>query len=920
MFESWEKPAGLQQEGEAQNKTPEQGAEKNKMLSPEETLEKRYNIKAEDLEQIPDFKELSAGQKAMVVDNFQQAAYARITERALERRDEETKEAGWLGKMKREFFHRGTYRKAEEAEAAEFLKGGMAANGEMLKDLVAMTKESGLDASIKENGELEILYGGSTEGLSPEEKEIVDGFNEAAGALVEKGAEWKYGFFEKKKFAKTRKAYDENFEKLINLKHRQLGNDKDAALAMAQIDRNVQMNQLLTTDDDIEKTMSTVESEATYKRVLKSAAMERGGYMALGAAARTITGGFLGIAMAPAVAAGIGAWTSRERSLRKIREEATYAEGGKEQKMFRKVGSFNLSRKEIENLKRAEKSHETEEEFQKRKADLLAELEKQEKAGKKPAEKEKLLNVVDVKHLTKRLEGLMEKLKETKDEDKKKEIRTELNNRLFYTQQKLDSGLVNYGSEKERLKNQYNLLMMQSSAEIEAALAEPEVNNAVQARLDEFLSYKEGKVSKKVRMDTLKGALISGGCAVLGYTIRDFFSGFHSDAAEYVRHLFGGQSSAGPAVHEAAAHAAAMPHGSGGTAMHEAATAAIPRGEAVPVPEASVHEVAATIDKGGNIWEAAHRLGVSHKEFLELWNNPDSAYNGHHLSDMTLVHPGDKIVAVYNAAGKGPHLELIPGGHGKPGTDYDFYRLVTEKKFGPKATLGKVEPMGMTNDHPIEEMFGAHGAGVGQAAHETAAQAAGHAAGQTGPVAPHHAGDWTKEVFGKPSSGHQNTMGYPDHYPPTIPTHPDHPAGNPIWELHHEASLHPDPVSIDAKNLVGEAKFSYDAGGNPVKLQENFTIFGSTGHEYFSKNFEDILTRYASANHLDASKVIGKMHLADRDLLTHIKVYDQIKSNPYYSKESDFLLKNIKRGIQEITKTYGPGILDKTKLAEFLKK
>ncbi len=855
------KPSDKEKEGKLVN-SPETAEVKSDPLSAVmQKFSDRYNIKAEEFEQIPGFKELTTGQKAMVLENFQQAAYARIAERALERRDKETEEAGFWGKIGRGIFKGEAYHKAERAEAEELFKGGLAESGDLLKEIVSLTQVSRLDATFGKDGKLEILYGGTSDGLSPGKKAVVDDFNKTAGAFVKMGAEWKYGLLEKRKFAKAKEAYEESSKKMLEA----LGNDRDAVLDMTIIDRNVRMNQLLTTDDDIETAMSRVESRSWWERTLKSTATERGGYMALGAVARSLTVGALGFVAAPAVAASMAGISARQRAIEQLREEAQRAELGGGQRLTR---------------------------------------------GK---EKTDLLNVVTADHLTKRLENLLQKLDKASTEEEAKDIRIELKNRLFYTQTKLESGLVNYGKEKERITGQYLLLSARSRAEAEAALAEPEVNAVVKTRLNEFLSYKEGKVHSKVRHDVLKGAMIGAGFAVAGYAIRDAFSGFKgvenilgakgAPATETAAGIHGATAPdihpniepmhGTPAPHEfattqadalhqpAPTHFGPMPHEA---VQHAANAEAIPRGEVIP--------------EHGNVWEAAKSIGLNQKEFTDAWASPESvihtAQGPVQIHNLYLVHPGDTV-------------QFFPGGKGLPGHFEVFAKSGQPMGTGlPIEHIGKVQPMPMTEGHLIETNFGGH----------TPTAAPEH----IGPLADHPpvpGGEELHRAFGPASTGHENVAGYPDHYPPQIPTHPDHPPGNPIWENQ------PTHVADHIAAVPEHPGLPHEVTGavevHPGSLADTMVAKGYTGAEYMSHDYRNDVLSYALAHHLNMQVEMDKFQMFGQKLAGNIKLYEQIHADPSKLKEASALLQSIKESIGQAAKTYGSGVIDKAKLPDFLK-
>ncbi|MCL4403787.1 hypothetical protein M1432_00310 [Patescibacteria group bacterium] len=315
-----------------------------------------------------------------------------------------------------------------------------------------------------------------------------------------------------------------------------------------------------------------------------------------------------------------------------------------------------------------------------------------------------------------------------------------------------------------------------------------------------------------------------------------------------------------------------------GPMPHEAAPE-IPRGESVPVPEAFVHaDYTATIPEHGSAWEAAKSIGLNQKELSDAWTNPHSIIHTPEgpvqISKLNLVHPGDIVKFMPGNGGHPGHFEVFPGS-GKPmGTMADLDRLKEAAKAVP---------------HPP---FAEHPTAPGQEA-------------------------WVKEVFGKPSTGHDNTMGYPDHYPPQIPTHPDHPPGNPIWENAPTHAAGHTPIVPEHPGLPHEVTGSVEA--HPGSLADTMVVRGYSGAEYMAKDYRNDVLSYALAHHLDMQNEITKFQNISQSLTGRIKLYEQIHADPAKLKEASALLQAIKESMGQIAKTYGNDVIDKAKLPDFLK-
>ncbi len=461
-----------------------------------EDFEKTFRIKQEELKGIEGWGNLSLGQQALVLENLKQFTVGRIQSEAISKFKEEVgalaPSGEGLAKLGEKKFYQQMWRniakpfylaRAERQTAEAVQYGGIKEHGEILRQLVSRTRESGVDATFGEDGSIQVAYVKvPILEETPEGKTLGPGaiearqFNEAANRLAKVPHEWS----EPTATRAHRKAYEAALAgyasatvAILERKKQELADNRGAALAVADFDRKVQLDRFLTANPDVEAALEQVHEAKFWKRAMKSMAAERGSYMALGFATRTATAHFLGLVAAPIVAAGMGAWIARKRTIESFREEKAMAGRGKRGK---------------------------------------------------GAEAE-LMTMVDATNLDKKIDQLILKIGATTDEAEAKKLRGELDTRLNYSYLKLEKGLVNFGGDKEQLANQYNLLKRFSEAEVALQLGEQEVQAALQERLNGFLAYKDKKLEKHLTKKMLMGAGIGATFAVAGYGIRSFFSG-----------------------------------------------------------------------------------------------------------------------------------------------------------------------------------------------------------------------------------------------------------------------------------------------------------------------------------------------------------------------------------------------------------
>ena len=1026
----------------------------------------RLGVKKEDFENIEGFKNLSKGQQALLIDNFLKYSFTVVEESALSKMEEEKSKAGLLGKVSRSILQKGYYEHYKSQAAKEISqkdKDELFTNSirEMAKKL--SSKESGIDADIDiTKGEIKIRYTGwlNEKELSAEENKILQDFNEKASQLQKIPLEWEYSKSLKNKFEIAKQEYNKALAKLAELEEKKT--DKKTAIErIADINKKVNFQRFFETNADVEKELSNITSQHLWIRIIKSVAFERGSYFGFGMASRALATGALGIIGAPAAAAAMGGFMGRKRAIEELKRESLLARGGKEQKVKTKVSSIrevelaNL-RKQLKKEKDPQKIKALKEEIDLRSQEtnnliyLLTLEENPEKLEKirneldaraaQKATKENLLNFVDAEKLSSKLEKLiteleaelnMNDLSDNKDSDKIKKLQTEISNRLLYTQTKIESGLVRYGSDKERIIAQYDLLELMSRAQVLVGFqTDKDVRNRTLERLDSFLAFKEKKVSKYVRNRMIKGALYGAAFATAGYLFRDLYH--HINIGEEIKNAFG-LGDKNPNLIPAAT-----------IVTHQTPPSSINVENVITKSMEVKSQISSPIQKGEGIWSAAKELvskhSITEKQFSEAWESSHSVVklaDGklHHISEIGLVHQGDEVVYVPPKGTIPAHFEIIPKSHQPIGTDADLYHIyeskgikipeflknyqeivkieeekpqivqiieetkpVTSAKmtesthqiFGNRPPMFKQgEGINLQPDHnTLTEGFPSHGQplfkgepmfkqGEGinlQPNNEEVLK-------NISPTIPtHHQVESTITNISKPSPTIENpptTTNIPPSTPPLGNLNPAElahhatahipPANPPVEKInpqdvakeifpkmpidksqgsipyegvyhgmasnevaHHAAQTVPEPINnlhpnesiipIHSKEMAGNVEFHYDASGNPISMTENVNLMNSTGHEYLAPDYMEKLIQLSHQKPQFLLEDVSRdIEMSDRQLVSYIKIYEELAKDPSRKKEASFILEQAKNIIKSIKDRYGQSIINEKDLPSYLR-
>ncbi|MFH1112177.1 MAG: hypothetical protein V1712_03900 [Patescibacteria group bacterium] len=524
-------------------------------------FEATFNIKKDELESIAGWNDLSEGQAALLFDNLQQLTLARIQEDAIDNYKQKTTNANWLGRAWRGAFKRYFVAKEQKATANEIQKGGLTIHSEVVTKLIDGIRNSGVEAVVKENGEVKMLYGGEANDytketstgkveLNEEDKAKLAHFNEVASKFSKMPYEWQVGdstdkdkaswwsTTEKKhraEFNKLQKDYEQAIQDIIKLKEKSLGDELKAAVAIKEIDYNVRMNQFLNTNPDVEKKLQEIKSNEVWAKALNSTIAERGLYMGFGGAMRLATTAVLGYTVAPLAAAVTAGHLAYRRAKETISETEQRARRG----IKLETGEVSQLKQEIKQVKDNYKV--SQEQLNQKLAELgVSDIDKIEgeipadikdlkqninssieevsrletlvrevrsKSGEKP--------VTDAATLSDKIFRLTQQIETETDEAKQAKLRGLLKTRLAYTRNKLDKGLVNFGSGGQRLSEQYALLYLLSKAEATLAAGKAEQIKdseglTLEQRINRVLELNEQRISKQERKKIIKQVIVGG--------------------------------------------------------------------------------------------------------------------------------------------------------------------------------------------------------------------------------------------------------------------------------------------------------------------------------------------------------------------------------------------------------------------------
>lgn len=595
--------------GEGPEKKKEQKEKKESVENRTiQKFEEHFGLTKEELKDISKFNELDENQKALVLNYMEQDLMTNIVNEGLEEFNKESaiegksileKTKSTIKKSPKLLLRNYYIAKREKGVAKKKAEGGARVHGEKLKEISKMIKDSGIRMEVNEKGEI-INYIGNIEGIkfSEEEKKTIDEFNKISKKFTSLPLDWDYKKKNKfSKLTKIEKKYGESRNDLINLLSGKMkeSSDKDVLLNVAKIDEKINMDRFFKSYPDVEKSLSkTKKWWKPITSLLGSKSLSFGAGFGVRAA---LTGaGLLNLLAAPISGGLIGGYFARKRAIEKQKKEISLVRvskreeiniDGLDESIKKDIKHFEELHKEIKKLEgssKIESKEDWEKSELKKKYDESREMrdliEKEgfdlkidfgggeggiDKVRIFKKEKE-VLNFVEAESLTDKINGLIDKIDNTsqpsgREEDNKyNELKKRLGDRIYYTQQKIDSGTVKFSSADNRLSEYYNLnealiraksmtlvdeiyssgnkvpfsdeekkireMEQEVGGELEYIKSgESKVANLVKKKLNQMLDIRDEKnmseKQKKVFWQTMRGAITGAGFAYLGAKFRN---------------------------------------------------------------------------------------------------------------------------------------------------------------------------------------------------------------------------------------------------------------------------------------------------------------------------------------------------------------------------------------------------------------
>ena len=552
-----------------------------------ENLEEKFkflNISLNDLESVEGYNSLSYGQKILLADNLKQLVLGRIQNEALGEYKEKVGQEKLLKRIWLGISKKFQIAKSEKNKAEEISKGGIDLHGPILKQLVNGLREFGPEVEeIDEKLEIKYLsekdFSSELNFLSPEEKDIVKTFNHSAEKFSKIPDEWRYHTASKSdqaKFMAAKKEYETALAGIAPIIRRERSEDYTVA-ALQELDKKVAFNQFLNTNPEAEKILANIKDKnvlSTFlKSLIKSSASMNGLFFAGGAVVRSFTVGALGFVGAPLAAGIIGGLRARHRAKENIKE--TEIQGRKKEDKtldglinqrseiileisrlvpeefrvnpmiwYRGKGMTSIekepgeqginSTKKFKSIGTILDDGQKATDEQKATYDQLKkELAEVDSKINEIREKSIERNYLKAEDATEKIDDLIKRIWGNNEVAERNKLLISLNQRIIFTENKLNEGLINFGTQDKSLFNYCELIKKISEAktvqfifENNFSANEEDEKLKLNNRLKKFLDFQDKNISEKhkkhIRNSIIKGASISATFATAGYLARHF--------------------------------------------------------------------------------------------------------------------------------------------------------------------------------------------------------------------------------------------------------------------------------------------------------------------------------------------------------------------------------------------------------------
>lgn len=517
--------------------------------SPEELLDEK-------------FASLSDGEKQFVREGIKQLQLEEVRAMAKEKYNQEinNKETGFGNRLWKKMTQGFQMAKLEK-ESFQEVKLNSEEHLDYTSRLMDLAKSVGKEIK-NENGEIVIDFN-TFEGLSKEtEKSFID-FNAAANAFSSLPREWAFESAksdEQKKYQEAKNKYEKIKTDVLNKIIKEKGevdgwDGRIAALeGMNNIDGQIAMRQFIINNPEVQKELDNINDNSPLKRMFSSIVAERGALTGAGFAARSgvKAAGYFGAAGAsvvalPLIAMSIGGIRGRSRANKKIKEEDIQGRHNEKEAKSDLENERTLALEKLQSLIPNKFSFEpqewldkvaTEEEkkaYQEAKDNFTSLNQKFEqesgitrnkKGQVKKIEKGLEANVSHSEDLIEKLENVIGRYEQAleKNDSKNIEALEELIfSRVSFIEEKLERGLISFGSGPERSTKYLELTQALAKANVLKHYTKHAED--VEKRVGSFLDYLKGETSKSrnyyKNKKMVQGALIGGAAFAAGALLRE---------------------------------------------------------------------------------------------------------------------------------------------------------------------------------------------------------------------------------------------------------------------------------------------------------------------------------------------------------------------------------------------------------------
>ncbi|HUC88855.1 MAG TPA: DUF2934 domain-containing protein [Candidatus Paceibacterota bacterium] len=514
--------------------------EKNKKILDNKLVQ--AGLSKDDFKNIPEWNDLSAGQKMLVVEQASQDTLSRVREIGEKNFQEKNKLSikdpkTLPKKILHRLFKKVWISKEEKSVIEDVRNGKIKPDEEKLKQLAERTADMDLNATIKD-GKASVEFIPIDKSLSKEQQEVVENYNKLANEFSKMPDSWKNekaaaskksNLFNKNKsehydkYKNIELQYNEALKTLLELKAKnydpntmiQTSNGvyeesqkvakEKAMLEMKDSDFNVAMLQFTNTNPDAIEELNKIRNESSWGRLVNNETIWRGLYMGIGYGARKGLTYSFGLLAAPIVAGTIGGIRAREKAKQKI--NTAFMEGRNEETF--------LERKEAGKKGAVDDKNKN--------TGIISKV----FSGQKINTKE-VAAFVDADSQMQRLNNIKQKLEKVSSKEERFRLNSELYHRLSFVEEKLQKGLINYGTKNAIGKN-YELLKILGETSIQIAEPSPDLikeDNRRHELLQKIMKDNEAKLGSKQAIiknqEMLRGMAVSAGFATLGFYIREF--------------------------------------------------------------------------------------------------------------------------------------------------------------------------------------------------------------------------------------------------------------------------------------------------------------------------------------------------------------------------------------------------------------